>query len=161
MKRTPVVLGTIGVLLAAALPSALRAQGSVVLTVTGGPVTLPTPVVADYNAGLVSDPTPLQYNVNIAGGPPNTLHTTTVSIRSNSATFGTLPLANLQWRRTDLVAWNAVTTTDVPVESQQISRNSGNNWTNSILFRCLISWTGTPPASYTADLVVTLTVTTP
>lgn len=160
--RLPGTLRTVGALFAATLLAApLQAQGSVVLTVTGGPVTIPAPAVADYNAGLVLDATPLQYNVNIAGGPPGTLHTTTVSIRSTSGTFGTLALADLQWRRSDLVAWNGLTTSDVAIESRQISRNTGNNWTNSIQFRSLISWTGTPPATYSANLVVTLTVTTP
>jgi len=160
--RMPGALRTVGVWFAATLLAApLVAQGSVVLTVTGGPVTIPAPAVADYNAGLVLDATPVQYNVNISGGPPTTLHTTIVTIRSTSGSFGTLALGNLEWRRSDLLAWNGLTAADVTIESRQISRNNGNNWTNSILFRSVISWTGTPPATYTANLVVTLTVTTP
>lgn len=154
-------LGRCGLLLAAALPSRLLAQGSVVLTVTGSPVTIPAPAIADYNAGFVVDPTTLSYNVNIAGGPPSNTHLTVVTIRSASATFGTLALSNLQWARTDIGSWTPLTTSDVQVESRDISRNSGNNWTNSLQFRCLISWTGVPPATYTANLIVTLTVTSP
>lgn len=146
---------------AALFAGSVRAQGSVVLTVTGGPVNLPAPAVADYTAGFVLDGTPLQYNVNISGGPPSTLHTTIVTIRSSSATFGSMALSDLQWRRSDLAAWNSLTTTDVTVESRQISRNVGNSWTNSLFFRTLLSWTGSPPGTYTANLVVTLTVTTP
>lgn len=154
--RTALLAGSIALLAAPA-----RAQGSVVLTVTGGPVSLPAPAVADYTAGFVLDGTPLSYNVNIPGGRPVTLHTTIVSIRSASATFGGMALGNLQWRRSDLAAWNSLTTTDVTVESRQISRNAGNNWTNGIFFRSLLSWTGSPPGTYTANLVITLTVTTP
>ena len=152
-------------MLAVMLPSRVFAQGSVVLTVSGGPVSIPAPAVADYNNGFVNDASALSYNVNIAGGPPSTLHTTTVSIRSASATFGPTALSNLQWSRSDIGTWNALTTSDVTVESHQISRNTGNNWSNSLLFRCLVSWTGTPPsppaAAYTTTLVITLTVTTP
>jgi hypothetical protein len=159
--RRAATLGLCGVLLAATLPSRSAAQGSVVLTVTGSPVTIPAPAIADYNNGFVVDPTTLSYNVNIAGGPPGNTHLTAVSIRSASATFGTLALSNLQWARTDVGTWNSLTTSDAPVESRDISRNSGNNWTNSLQFRCLISWTGVPPATYSANLIVTLTVTSP
>ena len=159
--RRSVLFGLCGVLLAALLPSRSAAQGSVVLTVTGSPVTIPAPAIADYNNGFVVDATTLSYNVNIAGGPPSNTHLTVVSIRSASATFGTLALSNLQWRRTDLASWNGLTTSDAPVESRDISRNSGNNWTNSLQFRCLINWTGVPPATYSANLIVTLTVTSP
>lgn len=154
-----------GVILAALLSSRLCAQGSVVLTLTGGPVAIPAPAVTDYNAGMVLDGSAVSYNVNISGGPPNTLHTTTVSIRSSSGTFGPTALSNLQWSVNGSGVWQSMTTSDATVESRQISRNTGNNWTNSLLFRCLVSWTGTPPsppaAAYTATLVVALTVTTP
>ncbi len=151
--------------LALLLPSRAIAQGSVVLTVSGGPVSIPAPAVADYNAGFVLDPSALSYNVNIAGGPRATLHTTTVSIRSSSAAFGPTALSNLQWSISGSGVWKSMTTSNVTVESRQISRNVGNNWSNSLLFRCLIGWTNTPPsppaAAYTTTLVITLTVTTP
>ena len=155
-------LRTVGVILAALLPSRVFAQGSVVLTVTGGPVAIPAPAVADYNAGFVLDPAALSYNVNISGGPPTALHTEIVSIRSTSGSFGTLGVSNVQWQRSDLGAWNSLTTSDVTVESRTgITRNTGNNWTNSVQFRCLVSWTGTPPATYSTNVIVTLTVTSP
>jgi hypothetical protein len=151
-----------GVILAATLPSRLFAQGSVVLTVTGGPVAVPAPAVADYNAGFVIDPAAISYNVNITGGPPTGLHTETVSIRSTSGSFGSLAIGDLQWQRSGSPAWTSVTTSDVTIESRSgITRNTGNNWTNSIQFRCLIGWTTTPPATYSTNLIVTLTVTSP
>jgi hypothetical protein len=153
----------VGVLFAATLLSApLFAQGSVVLTVSGGPVTVPAPAVADYNAGFVVDPASLSYNVNISGGPPTALHTETVSIRATSGSFGTLGVGNLQWQRAGLLTWNSLTTSDATIESRTgITRNVGNNWTNSVQFRCLIGWTTTPPATYSTNVIVTLTVTSP
>jgi hypothetical protein len=161
--RLPGALRTVGVLCAATLLSApLFAQGSVVLTVTGGPVTVPAPAVADYNAGFVVDPTVLSYNVNISGGPPTALHTETVSIRSTSGSFGTLAVGNLEWERAGQSTWNSLTTTDVTIESRSgITRLIGNNWTNTVQFRCLIGWTTTPPATYSTNLIITLTVTSP
>lgn len=152
-----------GVLLAASLLCRpLAGQGSVVLTVSGGPVTIPAPAVADYNAGSVLDATPLSYNVNIAGGPPTALHTETVAIRSTSGSFGTLPISDVQWQRAGTGTWTSLTTSDMTIETRSgITRNIGNNWTNSVQFRCLISWTGVPPATYSTNLIVTLTVTSP
>jgi len=145
------------------LPSRVFAQGSVVLTVTGGPVTVPAPAVADYNAGFVLDPAALSYSVAISGGPPTMLRSTTVSIRATSGSFGTLPVGDLQWERSDLTTWNSLTTTDVQVEARTgLQRTLGNtNWSNSVHFRCLIAWTNTPPATYSTNIIVTLTVTSP
>jgi len=146
-------------LLLVARPAA--AQQRVVLTVSGGPVAFAAPAAADFVTGSIQATTPLSYNVNITSGSRRTLRTTSVAIRSTSSTFGTAPLSDLQWRRSDLATWTSLTTADVTVESRQISRNTGNNWTNSIVIRSLLHWTADPPATYTANLVITLTVTTP
>lgn len=158
-----VALRSAGVIFAVSLLCRpLAGQGSVVLTVSGGPVTIPAPAVADYNAGSVLDATPLSYNVNISGGPPTALHTETVAIRSTSGSFGTLPISDVQWQLAGASTWNSLTTGNVTIETRSgITRNTGNNWTNSIQFRCLLSWTGVPPATYSTNLIVTLTVTSP
>ena len=144
------------------LARSTSAQGrTVVLTISGGPVSFPAPAAADFQAGFIQATTPLSYNVNMAGGNAARLRTTTVAIRSTSAAFGSKALSDLQWRRSDLATWNSFTTTNVTVEARQISLNSGNNWTNSIVIRSLLHWATDAPATATANLVVTLTVTTP
>lgn len=158
MRAPRVVLLTI-----AAVALAFRlAPAQVSLTVTGAPVTIPAPVLADYNAGFVIDPTGVAWTVNITGGA-STNRTSIISIRSTSANFGGgKALGDLQWRRSDLAAWNSVTGVDVTIESRPIKKNGINDpWSNSIFFRSLLSWTADPPGAHLANLVITLTVTTP
>jgi len=158
MRAPRVVLLTI-----AAVALAVRlAPAQVSLTVTGAPVTIPAPVPADYNAGFVIDPTGLAWTVNVTGGA-STNRTSIISIRSTSANFGGgKALSDLQWRRADLAAWNSVTGVDVTIESRPIKKNGINDpWSNSIFFRSLLSWTADPPSAHSANLVITLTVTTP
>lgn len=158
MRAPRVVLLTI-----AAVALAFRlAPAQVSLTVTGAPVAIPAPVLADYNAGFVIDPTGLAWTVNITGGA-STNRTSIISIRSTSANFGGgKALSDLEWRRSDLAAWNSMTGVDVTIESRPIKKNGINDpWSNSIFFRSLLSWTADPPGAHTANLVITLTVTTP
>jgi len=137
-----------------------RAQAAT-LTVTNAPVTVPSPTVTDYNAGFVAAPTAVGFAVDIISGP-NTSRTTIVSIRSTAASMGgTKAIGDLQWRRADLANWNSVTTSDVSIQTVTPSRRADAPWSNSIFFRVLLSWTADAPGSYSAPLVLTLTVTTP
>jgi hypothetical protein len=137
-----------------------RAQAAT-LTLANAPVTVPSPAAADYNAGFVAGPTGITFRVAIISGL-NTRRTTIVSIRSSSATMGgTKPVGNLQWRRADLAMWNSVTTGDVVIQTVTPFRRNTAPWSNSIFFRVLLNWTTDPPGSYSAPLVLTLTVTTP
>jgi len=124
-------------------------------------VFLVSPTVADYNVGFVVNPTGILFTITLAGASTN--RTTTVSIRSSSATLGGgKPIGDLEWRRADLVAWNAMTTTDAAVESRPVRKNTLNDpWSNQVFLRVLLSWASDPPATYTAPIVFTLTVTTP
>jgi hypothetical protein len=155
--RVGTICGVIGAGLGLASPG--RAQMS--LTLTGAPNVFPAPSVTDYNAGVINNPTGITFTVNTAG--PATSHTTIVSIRSSTPSLGGgKVLSDLQWRRADLATWNAMTTADATIESRPVRKNQLNDpWSNTVLFRMLLSWTGDPPATYSAGLVFTLTVTTP
>ena len=124
-------------------------------------VFLVSPTVADYNVGFVVNPTGILFTITLAGASTN--RTTTVSIRSSSAALGGgKPIGDLEWRRADLVAWNAMTTTDAAVESRPVRKNTLNDpWSNQVFLRILLNWASDPPATYTAPIVFTLTVTTP
>jgi hypothetical protein len=161
MRARCVVRAVIGgLVLLGARP--LMAQRST-LTVTGAPRTLPAPTAADYAAGSVIDATGVAYSVDRSGGPPTTLRTDAISIRSSSPNLGGgKMLADLQWQRAGTGTWTSVTMTDALVESRQLSRDSPQfPWTGAILFRMLLNWANDVPATYSANLVVTLTVTTP
>jgi hypothetical protein len=152
------LLGAIGLALSLAIPG--RAQVS--LTLSGAPAVFPAAVVTDYVNGVVDDPTGITFTLLITGGPSQN-RTTIVSVRSSSASLGGgKPLSDLQWRRADLAAWNAMTTADATIESRPVKKNTLNDpWSNTVFFRMLLSWTGDPPGTYSAGLVFTLTVTTP
>ena len=146
--------------LALAVPVPVCAQQGN-LTVSGGPLTLPAPTAADYNAGFVAAATGITFTVDISGGA-NTRRTTIVSIRSTATTMGgTKLVGDLQWRRADLGTWNSVTTSNVVIQTVTPFRKNDPPWSNTIFLRSLLSWIADPPGTYSAPLVITLTVTTP
>lgn len=130
------------------------------LTLTGGAVTFTAPTAADYDAGFIDSPgVTFTVNAQTAGAS----RTTTVSIRSTSASLGGVkPIAELQWRRSDLAVWNSIALSDAQVEQRVQIRNGLNDpWSNTIFFRMLLNWTTDPPATYTANYVITLSQTVP
>jgi hypothetical protein len=151
------------VALALAVPvSALgqRAQ----LSVTGGPVAFAAPTATDFDNGYIQAPSAVTYSVqSVGGGSKKTNHTTTVSIRATGTTLnGTVPISTLQWSRSDLSTWNPVTTSDVIVESRPFRRATLNDpWSNSMIFRLVLSYATDTPGTYSASLIITLTATTP
>ena len=149
------------VAVAALLALARGAAAQITMTLTQTPNVFPAPAVADYNAGVVVNPTGILFTVTLVGASTN--RTTTVAIRSSSATLGGgKPIGDLEWRRADLVAWNAMTTTDAVVESRPVRKNALNDpWANQVFLRIRLNWATDPPATYTAPIVFTLTVTTP
>jgi hypothetical protein len=135
--------------------------GQLSLTLTQTPNVFPAPAVADYNAGLIQNATGIVFTINVSG--PAADRTSTVSVRAASASLGNgKALSDLEWRRADLATWNAMTTSDVTVESRPVRKNTLNDpWSNSVFLRMHLSWTTDAPATYSTGLVFTLTVTTP
>ena len=131
------------------------------LTLGGGTVTFPAPTATDYINGYVYSTTGVTYTVDATGG--NQSHTTTISIRATSANLGGGKLlSELEWRRSDLAAWNTVTTTDAQVEQKIMIRTVLNDpWSNTIFFRMKLSWTTDAPATYSAGYQITLSQTVP
>ena len=148
--------------LGALLALARGGAAQVTLTLTQTPnVFLASPTVADYNAGVIVNPTGILFTITLAGAAAN--RTTVVSIRSSSATLGgTKPIGDLQWRRADQVGWNQMTTSNVPVESRPVHKNTLNDpWSNQVFLKILLNWATDTLPTYTAPIVFTLTVTTP
>jgi hypothetical protein len=139
--------------------SSLAAQKTI-LTVTGGTLTFTAPTAADFDAGYIDSPTGATFTVNAQTGGSRT---TTVTISSTSTTLGGgKVIGELQWRRSDLAVWNSMAVTDAQVEQRVQVRNGLNDpWNNTIFFRMLLNWTTDPPATYTANYVITLSQTVP
>jgi hypothetical protein len=139
--------------------SPLAAQKSV-LTLAGGTITFNAPTAADFIAGYIDSPTGVTFTVNAQTG---TSRTTTISVRSTSASLGGgKVIGDLQWRRSDLATWNSITLTDAQVEQRIVVKGVLNDpWSNTIFFRMLLTWTTDAPATYTGNYQVTLSQTVP
>lgn len=152
------------------LPSALMAQGQrrTQLNVLTAPVTVATTTALDFDAGSVALGS-MGFQVDLtqnSGGGGFSPRVTTVNIRCAvpCPTSGSLAVSNLQWRRNDLGTWNTLSTTYAFVESRTATWQGTNDpWSNSVFFRYLLSWTGSPPTAavtqFTID--VQLVVTAP
>jgi hypothetical protein len=142
-----------------AFASPLAAQKTI-LTVTGGTITFPAPTAADYIAGFVNSSTGATFTINAQTGASRTA---TILLRSTSATLGNGKIiGDLQWRRSDLAAWNDITLTDAQVEQRVVVRNGLNDpWNNTIFFRLKLNWTSDAPGTYSANYQITLSQTVP
>jgi hypothetical protein len=74
-----------GIFLALALVAFPLAAQKTTLAVTGGTITFPAPTAADYIAGFVNSTGGATFTINSVNGLQRT---TTVTIRSTSATLG-------------------------------------------------------------------------
>jgi hypothetical protein len=142
------------------LGAAPAAAQFTLLSLSGNAITFPAPASADYAAGWINSATGVTFTVDAFTGPT---HTTIIAIRATSASLGgSKVIGDLQWRRSDLVAWNSITTTNVQVEQRSQVLNGANDpWSNTIFFRILLNWATDPPATYSANYAITITQTVP
>lgn len=147
-------------LLALVLFASPVAAQKTVLTLTNATVTFPAPTATDYINGYVDAATGVTFTLNAQTG---TERTTTISIRASSVDLGGgKVIGDLEWRRSDLAIWNSITPTDAQIEQRIVIRGVSNDpWSNTIFFRMLLRWASDPPATYTANYVITLSQTVP
>jgi hypothetical protein len=132
-------------------------------SLAGAPSIFPAPTAADLSAGWLMNPTGVGFTVAVGRGAA-TRRLATVTIQATSATMTATagshakPVGDLEWRRADLAAWVPLTTAPVEIESRLMRKNTLEDpWGNTIFLRTRLSWTGDPPDTYTATLVITLT----
>lgn len=130
------------------------------LALTGNTITFAAPTAADYAAGWINSAAGVTFSINAITGASRT---TRVDIRATSASLGGAKvIGDLQWRRSDLIAWNPITTTNVLVEQRvQVLNGANDPWGNTIFFRIVLRWATDPPATYSANYAITLTQTVP
>jgi hypothetical protein len=161
-RRLEVVSNSAAIALVLALvASPLAAQSpKTILTLAGGTITFPAPTAADYIAAYVYSASGVTFTANAQTG---TSRTTTISIRSTSASLGNgKVIGDLQWRRSDLTTWNSITLTDAQVEQRILVRGGLNDpWSNTIFFRMVLNWATDAPATYSANYQITLSQTVP
>jgi len=153
---------TISIVTLAFFANTGRAQTSVALTLGGHSVSFPSPTAADLTAGSLDATDALEFGVTTSSEPVGSF-TTRVYIRNSSATLGGgKPVADLEWRRDDDDTWHHLSTTDALVESRATTGLlAGHTWGNSIQLRIALHWTSDPPATYTGNLVITVSTTQP
>jgi hypothetical protein len=158
--RTILGISTSAAILALALFASPLAAQKTILTLAGGVITFPAPTAADYVAGFINSTTGVGFTLSAQTG---TSRTTTISIRSTSANLGGgKVIGDLQWRRSDLVAWNNITLTDAQVEQRIMVRGVSNDpWNNTIFFRMILTWATDAPAIYSGNYTITLSQTVP
>lgn len=130
------------------------------LTLANTAITIATPVAADYAAGWKASATGVGYTVDaISGGS----RTAKVLIRAGCSDLGAgKPLADLQWRRSDLGTWTSITNSDILVEQRVMVTNGANDpWSNTIFLRIVLNWATDEPNPYSCDMKITLTQTVP
>jgi hypothetical protein len=165
MRAAPLTLAWMVLLLLGA--HSARAQNTT-FVVTGLPAAFATPTGAEFAAGSITYPTVTTYTVTGNAWPLNRTRTETITVMcvAPCPASGPKAMATLQWRRSDLGVWNTITTAAVTV--QQVVLNAGNGgaprnptYTNSIVWRFLLTWMGDPPGAQTTfNVRVTLTQTT-
>ncbi|HEX7919019.1 MAG TPA: hypothetical protein VF454_06405 [Gemmatimonadales bacterium] len=153
---------TLGAATSAAAQGAIKNR----LTLSGITITFPTVTEANYDAGFVaaSNSITFTFDASKAGGANSgTQRTSIVSVKATTTTMGgTKAIGDLQWRRSDLATWNSLSTTDATIESRQFVFNGLNDpWSNTVFFRTVLNWATDTPATYSATLTFTLTITTP
>ena len=139
--------------------SPLTAQKTI-LTVASGAITFAAPTAADYIAGFIDASTGATFTLNAQTG---TSRTTTISIRSTSASLGNgKVIGDLEWRRSDLATWNSITLTDAQVEQRIVVKGVLNDpWSNTIFFRMKLAWATDAPGTYSGNYQITLSQTVP
>ncbi len=123
-------------------------------------ITIATPTAADYSAGWKASATGVTYTVDALSGGSRTAR---ILIRAGCSDLGAgKPLADLQWRRSDLGTWTSITNSDVLVEQKIMVTSLLNDpWSNTIFVRMLLDWVNDEPNPYQCDMKITLTQTVP
>lgn len=163
------LLCVVGVVALAAIAMPRRAQAQFYftqLTVSGFPLTNTGPAVLDFEAGSVAlGATDFSVNLILNFFGSFSPRVTTVAVRCNTPcpASGVAPVASLQWRRSDLAAWNSITTSFVNIETRTATFSGTNDpWGNTLFWRYLLSYTGSPPTAATQfNIQYQLTVTAP
>lgn len=137
-------------LVAASVGSAheASAQGRrTTLTLSGFPLTASTTTTDEFDNGFSAlGSTSFTVDLTTNNNASFLNRRTTVSI----ACAAPCPAgsSNLQWRRADQATWNTLTTTFVTVEERVATFGGANDpWGNTLAWRYLLSWTGSPPTA--------------
>lgn len=116
-----------------------------VLTMSGFPLNVTTTSTNDFDAGSTALGS-TGFSVDLASNAGGTFATRVTTVSVACAAPCPAGISNLQWRRADLGTWNTLTTTFVVVEQRTATFGGVNDpWGNTLFWRYLLTWTGSPP----------------
>lgn len=139
----------VAVLLVVAVHEA-AAQRQTSLAIAGWPLTAASTSATDFEAGFVLLGATSFTIDALSNTPAFTLRSTTVSVQCVPACprSGTLPLAGVQWRRSDQATWTTLTTAYVPIETRTLSFGGVNDpWSQTVQWRYALDWATNPPTA--------------
>jgi hypothetical protein len=147
-----------GVALVAATNVAAAAQ-TTRITAAGFTGSVGTATGADFAAGFRQAASDVTLTVlNVANAAARTYR---IDIFCAAATLGgTKPVSDLEWRRTDLTAWNPMSTTPTLVQSGAVP-GVGASVATGVRLRMRLNFATDVPATYSATVSYRLTITTP
>lgn len=155
------------VALGTAVPRGAQAQFYFTsMSISGFPLTNTGPALLDFEAGSVAlGATDFTVNLilNFFGSFSPRVTSVAVRCATPCPASGAASVSRLQWRRSDLAGWNVLTTSFVNIETRTATFNGTNDpWSNTLFWRYLLSYTGTPPTAATQfNIEFQLTVTAP
>jgi hypothetical protein len=118
--------------------SVASAQRTVTLSLSGNAATQ-NPTLADYDAGFVTDATPLTWTATINGPRNNCTYTATVSMRASNSTIGNgKSIANVSWSAGE--AFTTLTTSYVQIGTATLTSSSRSE-SGTLTFRIQLDWT--------------------
>ena len=168
MRRALLLLGAfaLGALSFGARDVSAQGNRRTNITITGFPLTVASTTIAQFDAAsvIIGNTTfTIELRTNTGGGGFSPRVTTVrVSCLAPCPTTGTLSVGGLQWRRTDLATWNALSTTPTVVEARTaVFAGANDPWSNSMQWRYAADWTTTPPGTSSFRLQYELVVTAP
>lgn len=123
------------------LPALASAQSSrsVTLSITGGNTATQNPTRADYDAGFVTDQTPLTWTARVNSPRNNCTYNARVEMRATSSTIGNgKSVSSVSW--SDGGAFTQLTTSYVTIGTAALTSGSRND-SGTLTFRIQLDWT--------------------
>lgn len=115
-----------------------QSSRSVTLSVTGASTRMQSPTRADYEAGYVTDATPLTWTATVNSPRTSCTYTATVSVRATGTTIGNgKSIADVRWSNGG--TYTALTTTYATIGTVALT-SATRSRSGTLTFRTLLDW---------------------
>ena len=116
-----------------------QSSRSVTLSVTGASTRMQSPTRADYEAGYVTDATPITWTATVNSPRSNCTYTATVQVRATGSTIGNgKSIADVQWSNGG--NYTALTTSYATIGTAALTSGTRSR-SGTLTLRTLLDWT--------------------